>query len=285
MNHDLLIAAVTEIKDAMYHAITTASYGNRQYDSGLEAKTGLIRSESLIQRIHEVTKQSLHSELVHRNVPHRLHPPLGEKSPELNVWGFLKKKKQDVVITVGDAEPSPELIREGPLTGDQDELGRYATSRSIVVGVRSQLSSVAKNFDTLMERTFAETINLRFRHPSLVMGEVYMLAVKDYDEQAMKQNVVAWKDSYNDVERFISIFNWMNGRENHKNPREFYKYERCLLLLVDFSLDPPKIYDTIDDLLQNEIVSHEFTGDFARLSPVNFSQDLVNAYLQRYPAQ
>ena len=112
-----------------------------------------------------------------------------------------------------------------------------------------------------------------------------MLAVKDYDEQAMKQNVVAWKDSYNDVERFISIFNWMNGRENHEDPREFYKYERCLLLLVDFSLDPPKIYETIEDLLQNGIVSQEFTDDFARLSPVNFSGDLVNAYLQRYPAQ
>ena len=284
MNHDLLTAAITEIKDAMYHAITTASYGDRQYPSGLEAKTGLIRSESLIQRIHEVAKQGIHTELVHRNLSHRIHPPLGKKSPELNVWGFLKKKKQDLVITVGDIEHSPELIQEGPMTGYQDELGRHATSRSIVVGVRSQLSSVGKNFDTLMERTFAETVNLRFRHPSLVMGEVYMLAVKDYDEQAMKQNIVAWKDGYNGVEKFISIFNWMNGRENHENPREFYKYERCLLLLVDFSLDPPKIYETIEDLRQNGIVSHEFTEDFARLSPVNFSKDLVNAYLRRYPA-
>ena len=285
MNPELLFSAISDIKEAMAAAITTASYGGRRYANGLEAKTSLIRSESLIQRIHEVTKRSLHAELARRNMSHRLHPPLGKKSPELNVWGFLKKKKQDLVITVGDAEPSPELIQEGPLTGYQDELGRHTTSRSIVVGVRSQLSSVAKNFDTLMERTFAETINLRFRHPSLVMGEVYVLAVKDYDEQAMKQNVVDWKDGYNNVERFISIFNWMNGRENHENPIEFYKYERCLLLLVDFSLDPPKIYETTEDLLQNGIVSREFTEDFTRLSPANFSRDLVNAYLQRHPAQ
>ena len=38
-----------------------------------------------------------------------------------------------------------------------------------------------------LERTFAETMNLRFRHPQLVMGEVYLLAVKDYDEQSMNE--------------------------------------------------------------------------------------------------
>ena len=166
-----------------------------------------------------------------------------------------------------------------------DELGRRATSRSIVIGVRSQLSSIAKNFDTLMERTFAETINLRFRHPRLVMGEVYLLAVKDYDEQLMKENQVGWRGEYTDVEKFISIFNSMSGRDDFQDMNNFYKYERCLLLLVDFSLDPPKIYETIEELRIDGIVRNDFRQDFARLSPINFSYDLVEAYLQRHGFQ
>ena len=285
MNPTLLRTAVAEIKEVMYQSITTASYGNRTYDTGLSAKTGLIRSESLIQRIHEVTKQSVHAELNRRNINHEVHPPLGARSPELNVWGFLKKKKQDVVILAEDVEAESELIREGPLTGQMDELGRRATSRSIVIGVRSQLSSIAKNFDTLMERTFAETINLRFRHPRLVMGEVYLLAVKDYDEQLMKENQVGWRGEYTDVEKFISIFNSMSGRDDFQDMNNFYKYERCLLLLVDFSLDPPKIYETIEELRIDGIVRNDFRQDFARLSPINFSYDLVEAYLQRHGFQ
>lgn len=215
-----------------------------------------------------------------RGIQHKNHPPIGEKTPELNIWGFLKKKKQDLVIIIGDREPVPEEIDEGPLIGQMDEVGRLTTQNSIVIGVRSQLSSVDKNFDTLMERTFAETFNLRLRHPRLVMGEVYMLAVKDYDEQLMKENLVGWKDDFTNVERFITIFNSLNQRDDVENTRDFYKYERCLLLLVDFSADPPKIYETDTQLREDNVVSEDFPEDFSRLSPVNFSRDLTGAYLR-----
>ena len=288
MNRELLNTAVAEIKQVMHLAITSASYKKhgakcaKEYSSGLEAKTALIRSERLIQRIHEVTKKSIHDELKRRGIDPVIHPPLGANSPEMNVWGLLKKKKQDVVVLLGDAEPKPERIQEGPLKGQMDKLGIEATRHSIVIGVRSQLSSIDKNFDTLMERTFAETMNLRFRHPHLVMGEVYLLAVKDYDEQLMKENRVDWNDKYTNVERFISIFNSMSGRDDYQDVKSYYRYERCLLLLVDFSSNPPKIYNTLDELRADGIVSGDFDEDFSRLSPTNFSQDLVNAYVQRH---
>ena len=280
MNKTLLANAISEIKQSMHQAITTASYNGKVRETGLVAKDALIKSGSLIQRIHEVTKQSLHDELLRRNIRHETHPPIGKKTPELDIWGFLKKKKQDIVLILGDEKPVPEKIDEGPLTGQTDEIGRQTTQNSIVIGVRSQLSSVDKNFDTLMERTFAETFNLRLRHPRLVMGEVYMLAVKDYDEQLMKQNLVGWKNSFTDIERFISIFNSLNQRDDVENIRDFYKYERCLLLLVDFSADPPKIYDTGDQLREDGVVSRHFSGDFSRISPINFSRDITDAYLR-----
>ena len=111
---------------------------------------------------------------------------------------------------------------------------------------------------------------------------IYLLAVKDYDEQSMKENRVDWQDKYTNVERFISIFNSMNGRDNYQDVKSYYKYERCLLLLVDFSSNPPKIYNTLNELRADRIVSNNFDEDFSRLSPMNFSHDLVEAYFRRH---
>ena len=65
------------------------------------------------------------------------------------------------------------------------------------------MSSVAKNFDTLMERAFAETLNLRLRLPGLVMGEVYVPPIVEYDDVAMRTNRVAWKKKPIPVEKSI----------------------------------------------------------------------------------
>ena len=74
----------------------------------------------------------------------------------------------------------------------------------------------------------------------------------------------------------------MSGRDDYQDVKSYYRYERCLLLLVDFSSNPPKIYNTLDELRADGIVSGDFDEDFSRLSPTNFSQDLVNAYVQRH---
>lgn len=282
MNISELQVALTEIKAEIHQAVTTASYRKKRCANGLIAKNALICSSTLIQRIHELTKQSLVTELNRREISYEIHPPLGASSPELDVWGLLKKKKQDVVALIGDVPPSPVIIEEGPMAGTTDRLGIDATKNSIVVGVRSQLSSVNKNFDTLMERAFAETMNLRLRHPYLVMGEVYLLAVKDYDDQAMKLNKICWKPEFTNIERFISIFNGMSHRESYKDVRESFKYERSALILADFSQSPPKIYTTKEELQADGIVSEDFQEDYARLSPVRFGADLLNAYSVRH---
>ena len=282
MNLKELQIAVNEIKSAVHHAVTTASYGGKNYNSGLEAKTALIRSVSLIQRIHELTKRSLDVELKRRKIPYEIYPPLGFASPEIDVWGLLKKKKQDLVVLFGGAKPSREEIAEGPLLGKFDCLGTAATKSAIVIGVRSQLSSVNKNFDTLMERAFAETMNLRLRHPYLIMGEVYLLAVKDYDEQAMKRNEISWKPRFTNIERFISIFNGMSHRSDHKDIRESFKYERSALLLVDFSQTPAKIYTTKKELQDDGIVSKDFAENYSGLSPHNFAKDILDQYKKRH---
>src|ERR1035437_1516591 len=174
-----LLRAVSEFKNAMEAAVMTATYNGNRYENGQKAKEALIRSQSLIQRIHEVVKLSLDQELNKRGRRHRVYPSVGQPYPELNISGFLKAKDQDVVVLFDGAVPQRERITEGALEGAWDEVGKSQSETGIVVGVRSQMSSVAKNFDTLMERAFAETLNLRLRMPGLVMGEVYLLPMRE----------------------------------------------------------------------------------------------------------
>jgi hypothetical protein len=275
--------ALEEIKKMYETAISTATFDGKSYRNGVEAKTALIRSEQLIQKIHEEVKISLNDKLKAEDLSgYQIHPPIGKPSPELDVWGFLKKKKQDIVILFSD--PVSEKITEGPLIDKIDKLGKATTEKSIVIGVRSQLSSIDKNFDTLMERAFAEAMNLHFRHPRLVVGEVYLLIVKEYDDQAMKENEVAFKDKYTNVEKFISIFNGISHRECNEctDPHSFYKYEATALLLVDFSQNPVKLYTTIEELKEDGIVRKDFNEDYSLISPIGFTDRIIKSYKHRH---
>lgn len=286
MDIKLLKEKIQEIKDTIESTVTSANFVNskgetKQKDDGLQAKLSLIKSGRLIQNIHEVVKISLKKSLEKEGFKDfSIHPPIGKSSPEKDVWGFLKKKKQDVVVLF-EKEQS-EIIENGPLKGTEDLIGRKATKSSMVIGVRSQLSSVGKNTDTLMERAFAETFNLRIRHPYLVMGEVYMLIVKEYDEQAMKENRIEFKDKYSKVENYISIFNAMSGRNNYDQLLDSYKYENSALLLVDFSREPAKIYTNLEELKEDGIVSQAFSEDFSLMAPQNFVKGLIDAYKVRH---
>lgn len=280
MNLALLKNTLISIKAAMEDAISTATYADKVYDNGQRAKEALIRSQTLIGRLHEVVKVSLREVLQSKSRPHGIYPAVGSSSPELSIAGFIKKKRQDVVVLLDDDRPRPETISEGALAGQLDPVGREIAERSTVVGVRSQLSSVEKNFDTLMERAFAETLNLRLRLPGLVMGEVYLLPVV-YDDVAMVENRVVWRSEPVNVSKFIHTFLAISGRSGTSDLEQLYKYERSALVLVDFRESPPRVFLTLDELVAGGFVPHGFSGNFNLLSPEGFAEDIVTARLSR----
>lgn len=282
MNLEKLGQAVCEMKSALERAITSATYKGKQYSDGVQAKRALICSHTLITLIHEVVKSSFVDELAGSRL-HAIHPPIGKAKPELKVSGFIKAKDQDIVLLFDGDEAKRELVSDGPLAGEFDEVGRQQSERSIVLGVRSQMSSVANNFDTLMERAFAETLNLRLRLPGLVMGEIYVLPIAEYDDAAMARNCVAWKSKPVAIEKFIRTFTGITGRAAENVTDEFYKYERTALVLADFRPATPKVFLTLDELKTAGAVSANFEADFAKLSPQNFARDLLAIHRQRHP--
>ena len=246
---------------------------------GIEAKEAMIRSSRPINYIHEAVKSALINAGIERR---RIYPPLGTSNSEMRLAGFLKQKSQDVCVIPRGIEPVCETLNEGLLQGVPDSYGKDYTERVLSINVRSQISSLAKNFDTLYERTIAEGLNLHTRCPKMVMGEVYMIAVKEYDPEAMKKRKIAFIDKDGAVEKYIRSFQAINGRPDYS--REEYKYEKVCLLIVDFSKTPAKIYNTNSKLIKDNLMPSDSQADIGELNWESFTSSILATYKARFGA-
>ena len=275
MDKLLLQDSIEKFKLDLFSSIKRASYNGKTYTNGRKAKEALIRSQSLINYIHEAVKASFFTKLNEdTGFSWTVHPPMNKTKPELDIYGKIKKKKQDVVF-LRTPERSFQFL-DGPNVGQIDRVGIEATKRSIIIGVRSQMSSVDKNFDTLMERAVAETLNIRLRFPVISMGEVYVLPVEELDEKAMEKNKIKFTKKVK-IEKFIRIFNSFSGRSS-LDLEEGYKYDASALVLVDLKQDPPKIIYNKMDLKQYGF-SEEVCSMFEKISAHGFDERLLENYM------
>lgn len=247
-------------------------------ENGTVGKRNLIRTSKPINFIHEIVKHGLIDLNFEKE---RIFPHLNETTGEVSITGFIKKKNQDIVVLPDNVSPTQEFIEHLNLT---DPYGLKYSERILSVNVRSQLSSVAKNFDTIFERTFAESFNLHQRLNNIVLGEVFLLPIREFDDSYTDKKIVKYKELGNRVEKqlskYIRYFNLINGRTTSSS--DFHKYERVCLLLVDFSLDQPKLYQTSEELIHDGVVSKDFNLDLKPLNFDNFFNDLLDIYYSRF---
>ena len=246
--------------------------------NGSVGKRNLIRTSSPINFIHEIVKRGF----IENNISEeRIFPNLNQTVGEISITGFIKKKNQDIAVLPLNISPKEEYIRDLNIT---DQYGKFYSERILSVNVRSQLSSVAKNFDTIFERTFAESFNLHQRLNKIVLGEVFLLPIREFDDSYSDRNVVMYKELGNRVEKqlskYIRYFSLINRRNKIDN--DLHRYERVCLLLVDFSLDQPKLYQTSEELISDRIVSNDFNFDLKPLNFDNFFEDILEIYHSRF---
>lgn len=246
------------------------------YQNGLQAKQSLIRSQHLVSQLHEYVKEEFTAYGV---TPENIQPPLKRNKPETKMSGLFKQKNQDVCVIPSKIENKPELITWGAMKNEGVEsiYGRYKEERILATNVRSQLSSVNKNRDTLFEREFAEATNLHLQYPKLILGEIYLIPVYEYDDKAMKQDSVKFKKKQTELEKYINFFQFINNYDYNK--QNFYAYDFSSLIIVDFSPKlSPKIYLSIDELKKDGLVSQDYDTNFSTLSPVRYSYKLLEKY-------
>jgi len=278
VDRNLLEKSVEKFQDELFMAISTRSYGGNIYANGQKAKEALIRSQSLIQNIHEAVKISM-SRTLEKSSSHEwtVWPPINETRPELKIYGAIKGKNQDVVFL---RDPHKEFeFKDGPNHGEIDKIGPLATERAIVIGVRSQMSSVDKNFDTLMERAFAETLNLRLRSKALIMGEVYLIPVQELDDRQMTLNRISFAARQVKIEKFIRAFEAFSGRHNIEIDHQ-YKYDASALIPIDLTVKPANLIFNADDLSKYRF-EKELCGRFESICGEGFDNRLWESY-QRF---
>lgn len=250
-------------------------------NGGSENKNKLIRSQLPIRLLHDAVKTSFIKNKVNPNL---IYPKYGAHNEELKLAGFFKYKDQDICIVPNNIGRKKEILDfDGILKGQSDTYGQSFTERILSVNVRSQLSSIAKNFDTLYERSFAEPLNLHLRCHSMVLGDLYMIPVYEYDSDLAKENIVGFKNNSNvskHIEKYIYSFSAINGRTSIIG--EEYKYERVCLLIVDFSKKNPKIYNTDEELRSAGLLPEKSTASINSISFPSFTMDLLHIYQARF---
>lgn len=251
------------------------SYEAAIENGGASAVQSEIRSSRIIGNLHEWVKESFVECGVN---PNKIFPKIGETRPEITLAGKYKFKSQDVMIL--PKPPKGEKIELGILRGQIDKVGQSLSERAISVNVRSQLSSLAKNFDTLFERTYAEATNLHERIPNLIMGELYLVPTKAYDPNAMKYRKVKFEEKL--PATFIRSFAGIANRKSVNN--EFTSYERVCLLIVNFEENPPRIITENDELISLGILDRNSeSGKYeSSISHLNFAEDLLKTYSERH---
>lgn len=268
------------------------------YETAIQngTKASTIRTSTLIKCVHNALKTAFANNNIHPSLinPSKeylqrvINPPARQYNrprrlvdKELKLAGFLKTKNQDVSIITNNIQIAPQILNlNSMMNGYNDVYGDAFTGSVLSVNVRSQLSSIWKNFDTLYERTFAESLNLHLRCPNMVLGEVYLIPVKEYDDDASKLRNVAFNTI--DVAKYIEAFQAINSRANQND--EKYKYERCCLLVVDFDRAVPKIYNTSNELKQDGFLPQNSTASMVGLDYTNFVTDILQIYTARFPA-
>ncbi len=108
----------------------------------------------------------------------------------------------------------------------------------IIVGIRSQMSSVSKNILTYYEEIIGDCISLHDRFPMAVICYLYLLPTKPIKPGLEKESI--------DLDRAEKLFRLITDRGDWRNTKD--KYEHFAFLKVDFTKENPRLLDTIPQL-------------------------------------
>ncbi len=250
---------------------------------GAVAKTSLITSQQIVNLLHETVKSAFILEGVNSTL---IKPNIGRANPEITLAGFLKFKKQDVCIFPNNLNPRLESLDFNGLysTGVIEPYGELFTEHILSVNVRTQLSSLGNNVDTMFERTYAEPLNLHRRVPKMVLGEMYLISVKELNSSQIAQNNPIYNNftpaTARQLEKYIKGFSALNLRKGQRD--DDFKYERVALIIADFSQNPIKIYSSTQQLIQDNLLPANSSASIDNLQFDGFARTLLDIYEQRF---
>ncbi|HLY31303.1 MAG TPA: hypothetical protein VKQ36_09755 [Ktedonobacterales bacterium] len=168
-----------------------------------------VRGQVFIQQLHRYVGSQLEARLTEFATRRRKI----EVKYEAHILGSTKPK--DVDIAVIDPE-------NGPL---------------VLIGIRSQMSSIGKNVLTYYEGIVGECISLQERFPMSTHGYIYLHPLTAIKEGKESEHI--------DHARYARMYAAVTGRtgSDYKNQRGIF--DQFAYLVVDFEQSPPQLHDEI----------------------------------------
>jgi len=140
---------------------------------------------------------------------------------------------------VGIGDDSFQILKEATIFGSHKRKDvdvaviEDINGPQIIIGIRSQMSSVSKNILTYYEEIIGDCISLHDRFPMAVLCYVYLLPKRPIKEE---------RNELVNLERAEKLFERITGRDDWRSPKD--KYEHFAFLKVDFDVDPPELLET-----------------------------------------
>ena len=186
------------------------------YDVYVNDPMHAVRSQKFINVLHEKLADDLRSRLTteaqRRNV---------EVVLEANIYGSHKAKKVDVSVI------APQ---NGPL---------------VMIGVRSQMSSVAKNALMYYEGIIGDCISLQERFPMAVIGYVYLMPLSPIKKGQGSESI--------DHLRYARMYDAITGRSGQLYRETKGVFDQFAYMVVDFDADPPFVCEDIIKGLSHDL--------------------------------
>lgn len=165
--------------------------------------THAVRSQTFINPLHDICVYELN------------RVGFGSKytvKKEAKIFGSHKNKDVDVAVF-------------DPVNGPQ-----------VLIGIRSQMSSVSKNILTYYEEIIGDCISLHDRFPMAVVCYVYLLP----------KVAMLGKPVQTDLARAEELFLQITNRTHWHSPKDCY--EHFAFLKVDFKSTPIRLLETLPEL-------------------------------------
>jgi hypothetical protein len=193
-----------------------------------------VRGQAFIKILHRALSVDLKAQLTESSLKRGV-----TVTEEATVFGSHKPKDVDVSVI----DPA-----NGPL---------------MMIGVRSQMSSVAKNALTYYEEIIGECISLQDRFPMSVIGYIYLMPIHPIKTGLEHETI--------DHSRYSQLYDAIAGREGqaYKDIRGIF--DQFAYMVVDFAAHPPVLHD--------ELLSPKITHDL-RIS--TFLDRMVGTFKQRH---
>lgn len=185
---------------------------HKEYEKSPEAA---VRGQTFIKVLHKHLSADFEARLTKQARRRGIEIVL-----EATIFGSHKPKNVDISVV------DPE---NGPL---------------MMVGIRSQMSSIGKNALTYYEGIIGECISLQDRFPLATVGYVYLMPLRPIKEGREKEVVPHG--------RYAQMYAAIAGRGGQDYSSKRGIYDQFAYMVVDFGSDPP---DLRDDIVQAAVTS------------------------------